>query len=87
VPSRESSSAIASRRLRGKKKNYILKTLALLRTVYFFSLVLLSPFPVDQDSTLILFFPTSLSLCYVVLADCRPGFSAEIVAKREKILG
>jgi hypothetical protein len=81
VPSRESSSAIASRRLREKKKKNILKTLALLRTVYFFSLVLSSPFPVDQESTLILLLRLPC-LCYVVLADCRPGFSAEIVAKR-----
>jgi len=33
VPSRESSSAIASRRLRGEGGNFFLKTLALLRTV------------------------------------------------------
>jgi hypothetical protein len=69
----------------GEKKN-ILNTLALLRTVYFFSLVLLSPFPVDQEPTLILLLRLPC-LCYVVLAFCRQGFSAEIVAKRDKSLG
>jgi hypothetical protein len=48
-----------------------LKTLALLRTVYFFSLVLLSPFPVDQEPALILFLRLPSLLCCVSILSSR----------------